>query len=254
MRKFLAAVALLCAGAVQAAIPQARDLNGDGTADAYYDPAQNLTWLATSSGSGRYNGWILPASILETETGIFPWRLPRLLDFTTPFESCELGAFYPGDYINSCRRAVSPNSSEVSRFASEGWNFGDIAIWSSSEINATDVRIPDQTFLLRPLLGRTSDLFIFDDSCPCGVFWFVIDGDHGTAIAQIPEPSAAILLASGLLLLKRRHIVVIARPARTWFPMFVPFPSRTDVRTDVGKHTPANAGVTQGASRIASTG
>lgn len=43
MQRTLCALALLCAGTAQAAL-EARDFNTDGTVDAYYDTAADLTW------------------------------------------------------------------------------------------------------------------------------------------------------------------------------------------------------------------
>ncbi len=80
---------------------QARDLNGDGVTDAYYDTTLNITWIADAnlaasntfgtSGIG-YNGtmswytanaWIANMNAANY-LGYSDWRLPTMLDTGTP--------------------------------------------------------------------------------------------------------------------------------------------------------------------------
>lgn len=60
---------------------QARDLDGDGTTDAFYDTSLNITWLATADVMGSMN-WNQANSWAEDLTvGSFSnWRLPSTLD------------------------------------------------------------------------------------------------------------------------------------------------------------------------------
>lgn len=63
---------------------QARDLDGDGTADAFYDTTLNITWLRRASISGRRDwlgavDWAARFSI----GGYNDWRLPTMLDTGT---------------------------------------------------------------------------------------------------------------------------------------------------------------------------
>lgn len=60
---------------------QARDMNGDNIADAYFDSALNITWLANWNTSGLMNwstaiGW---AAALNVH-GVTGWRLPGITD------------------------------------------------------------------------------------------------------------------------------------------------------------------------------
>ena len=49
MKKFLLALSALLSGAAGAQALQSRDIDGNGSVDAYYDMAQNLTWLADAN-------------------------------------------------------------------------------------------------------------------------------------------------------------------------------------------------------------
>ena len=76
-----AALAVVCLPAQSAAIPgwgtwettlQARDINGDGVVDAYYDTTLNITWLANmnaGAGSAFDNG-------LSPTDGQMTWATP----------------------------------------------------------------------------------------------------------------------------------------------------------------------------------
>lgn len=64
---------------------QARDLNGDGIADAFYDTVLNITWARDANANGAMtwataNTWANNYSI----GGITNWRLPTMIDTGAP--------------------------------------------------------------------------------------------------------------------------------------------------------------------------
>ena len=207
LNRLVLAALLLCAGAAHAA-PEPRDLDGNGSIDAYYDSGQNLTWLAQAAGSGRLSEWDYFRVFLPEGIG---WRLPVQNDFTTPLENCEIGSYFGSIVVRTCTRPVTPDSSEVSRFVADGGGiFGGSLIWGSGGMRATHPDLPGQYFDMFPMFhGEGYDLFVFDASNSVGDFWAVADGDHG-AVVSIPEPASWMLLLLGLLLV---HVVAVPRRA-----------------------------------------
>lgn len=64
---------------------EARDINGDGTPDAYYDTDLNITWLADWHANQRQNwdthvAWSADLNVF----GVTGWRLPRVVDSGNP--------------------------------------------------------------------------------------------------------------------------------------------------------------------------
>jgi hypothetical protein len=85
---------------------QARDLDGNGSTDAYYDTALNITWLADAGAfSGTWDDSKAWADNLVV--GAYSdWRLPTMVDTGTP--GCSF-AFSGTD----CGYNVSPSTSEL---------------------------------------------------------------------------------------------------------------------------------------------
>ena len=87
----------------------ARDINGDGEIDAYYDSSLNITWLLTTQfdASNRlWNDAVYWASQLNVY-GITGWRLPHFLD--TGATGCDWS--YAGG--TDCGENVDPGTSEL---------------------------------------------------------------------------------------------------------------------------------------------
>jgi hypothetical protein len=76
--KTLASI-LLCSAAFHAsATLLPRDIDGDGRVDAYYQPSQNVTWVAGTVGGGNfYDQWAVLSTLYPQAS--LTWRLPRLL-------------------------------------------------------------------------------------------------------------------------------------------------------------------------------
>ena len=87
---------------------EARDINGDGTVDAYYDIALDLTWLADWNVNGRqhWNTNLTWATGLDVY-GVTGWRLPSIIDTGSP--GCDWS--YAGG--TDCGYNVDTGSSEM---------------------------------------------------------------------------------------------------------------------------------------------
>jgi len=78
------AATLIMATPAQATL-QARDLNGDGVTDAFYDTTLNITWLRNADVNGLMDwssavAWVAGYSF----GGYSDWRLPTMVDTGTP--------------------------------------------------------------------------------------------------------------------------------------------------------------------------
>jgi hypothetical protein len=70
-----------------------RDLNGDGVADAYYDFAMQITWVANANIAGGPMSWDGAKAYAKQFRlgGLKGWRLPRMQDSGNP--GCDFGFF-----------------------------------------------------------------------------------------------------------------------------------------------------------------
>ncbi|HEY9198404.1 MAG TPA: VPLPA-CTERM sorting domain-containing protein [Gammaproteobacteria bacterium] len=202
---------------------QGRDLDGNlATAEAYYDNALNITWLAdanyahTSGYSAQ--GWMswntatAWATALEIN-GIAGWRLPTTVDVNND------GADYSDLYQGMDTGFNITTHSEMSHMFYE--TLGNTA-WYDTTGAATGCTAPDyclsNTGPFSNLLaenywsstvivtyysvwgftfgtGGQGDLTMFSDNYA----WAVHDGDIGLAIPSVPVPAAVWLFGSGLL-------------------------------------------------------
>lgn len=89
---------------------QARDINGDGGIDAYYDTALNITWLANwnTNGTQSWNPVAAWAASVNLD-GVTGWRLPSTNDTGLP--GCDYSN--PGPGGTDCGFNVAPSSSEM---------------------------------------------------------------------------------------------------------------------------------------------
>lgn len=64
---------------------QARDLDGNGVTDAFYDTTLNITWLRNANGNGPMNWAAANAWVNGYSIGSYSdWRLPTMVDTGTP--------------------------------------------------------------------------------------------------------------------------------------------------------------------------
>jgi PEP-CTERM motif len=196
-------------GAVTAQLQQ-RDLNSDGTIDAFYDVAQNVTWLADANyggttgtlrsepllapGNSRLRDALSWAAQLDVY-GVTGWRLPQSF---VP----DLAAQCSAGNGMACIGRVTFDS-ELSRLydqvgtASPFINTsagGGYAHWTGNTFQGGG---PGQTFVQVFSFGSGQRIVTDETNIPFGLAWAVHDGDVGT-VAAIPEPSTYVLMLAGL--------------------------------------------------------
>lgn len=218
-------LALLTACAAAQAVPRAglgtwettlhaRDINGDGTIDAYYDSALNLTWLADpKAGAGsNFDDGYSPTDGRMTYAGASNWLAslnvhgvtgwhfaPQIssLYHTTLGNSSIPGSFNVGWYNTGPFLNVTDNSSALS-----GW------YWTG--------QTPSDDPSCTPYCPKISSVF-WADGVGAGIYtnisvnssmsvWAVHDGD--VPVTSVPEPQTYAFMLVGLAALAvvaRRH-------------------------------------------------
>ncbi|MDE2075568.1 MAG: hypothetical protein KGI91_00655 [Burkholderiales bacterium] len=213
---------------------QARDVNHDGVADAYYDTSLNITWLADAFADGPPPGfdpgrpiiYWLEAHDWARDTNLFGvtgWRLPTVINdplATSPSTRTCPSSTLDGSPHSLCGYNSDPTQSELAHMyyvtlgnkaplgtdglpqAGAGLtNTGPfsrlmpITYWTNTE------HLPgDFYWSFRMDLGQQN----VSDPFGAGVrgVWVVHDGD----IAAVPEPTVSMLTVSaGLILLAWRR-------------------------------------------------
>lgn len=217
MRTVVMAVAVVGTHGVANAQLQGRDIDGDGTVDAYYDVQQDISWLAdanyyatvglppaidhftglpvgsagSSFGAGAMNQWHAQAFVDGLVVhGVDGWRLPDRLvpvgsdDYRCGPTACHGWTNWPSELsVLASELAGSPGPfSNVQN----GWYF----------TATSPLTIPGNTFGLVNVLSGTSS--VYDAIEAYGYAWAVRDGDVGS-IAPVPEPSTYALMLCGLV-------------------------------------------------------
>jgi hypothetical protein len=224
------AAALACSSACALTL-QARDLDGNGSTDAYYDAASNLTWLAdaniaaTIDPMGNYfvgtgllssaESWAASANVF----GLTGWRLPKILDNFAPSE-CDYDPAHPGtsgiDIFRTCDFMPPAGVSELADLflglgntPFGGWTHTGpfINVQPNTSYNFfTSGRYRGPA--LQPWVPGSahynfSDHQILQIEGYATYAWLVRDGD---VTAPVPEPEtyALMLLGVGALVARRR--------------------------------------------------
>ena len=188
---------------------QARDINGDGVIDAYYDSALNISWLANWNvngliGWGAANAWAAGLDVFGT-TG---WRLPGITDTGTT------GCNFSRAGGTDCGSNVDTVSSEMAHMFYEtlgnkayfspvtgtpgqpGWGLANTAnfinmqadrYWSGTPYALN----PDWAWDFSVIDGTQ----FYNAQVQPGYAVAVHDGDVSTAV---PEPQALAMMLAGL--------------------------------------------------------
>lgn len=155
-----------------------RDINGDSVIDAYYDTAQNITWLANADviGRGNWNRATAWAANLNVH-GVKGWRLPSTVDDLSShgidknnpsFESSELGYLYWVTLANS----TGPNfplPNNTGPFSNVRYD----DYWSGTTANSLGYSIAAWDFYF----NRGGNNYTVDKSLEFPFAWAVRDGD-----------------------------------------------------------------------------
>lgn len=214
MRTLVMAVAVVGTHGVAIAQLQGRDINGDGSIDAYYDVVQDLTWLADANfaaTSGYVQTLPLPFPsefMMWTEAtswaaqlnyyGTTGWRLPDFVSAPGGAAPGSLGGMFDG---YSCAeipaRFCSLGPTEVDLLIGQiGGGAGSFTNLSTTWLGSTfgaDHYGAVQSSLGGSLL-LTNEL---QASTARAGAWAVRDGDV-TAVTPVPEPSTYALMLAGL--------------------------------------------------------
>lgn len=224
--RLVAVLALLAAFGSANAQFEARDLNGDGTADAYYDTQQNLSWLAdanlwaTLGNPVGTDGWGQPMqpgqmSFVDAVNwvaglsihGVSDWRLPDRLvpagDESSPYcNATACSSWHPTapselSFLATALGGTSgpfqnvQNGHYMTSFSYDTGGGGGSAVLEMNHV-----------------LGGTR--FLTDEtSFAFGYVWAVRGGDVAQ-VTPVPEPSTYALMLAGLAALgfaaKRRRV------------------------------------------------
>lgn len=217
-------------GAIAADL-QPRDIDGNGTVDAWYDAARDLSWLANANaaagspfdnGSQGNDGRMTLNAALSWAAwlnvgGVTGWRLPGLQDLGTP--GCN-GAYGGTD----CGYNVDTTSSEMAHV------FHDI-LGNLSQYDTNGQLRPGTSGVDFGLVNSGPFVNLKNDAywlgtpyatpiTPSGWSFFTVNGRqmpfahsaemyawavHAGDVAPVPEPAAALMLAGGLAALAWRR-------------------------------------------------
>jgi hypothetical protein len=238
----LTAIAVLLCGTAAQAAPvsgqgtwettlQARDLDGDGETDAFYDTELNVTWLRNANANGLMNWSAAQAWADNLVVGVYSgWRLPFVVDTGEP------GCDFRFDGGTDCGFNVQTKSGATvySEFAhlyyttlgnkaycapgvfdcdltqpQPGWgppntgNFlalqADLYYWFGTEYAIRTGAV----WAFAPLVGYQGFVFKSDT-------WYAIAVHPGDVTAAIPEPETYAFMLAGLTAL----VVVQRRRAK----------------------------------------
>lgn len=207
---------------------QARDLDGDGTADAYYDTSLNISWLANANVIGLVDfsaasawadsldvagitGWHLPTLHIDTcgadGLGATFWNGGGICGYNVQADTSDMAHMYMTTLANPSTSGfvdtygngpglsapLLENSGPFSNLQSYGYWFSqDYAVnpW-------TGVADTGEAWRYSFYAGRQDNLA----NSELLHAWAVHDGDVGQLAAPVPEPETYALMLAGLAMM-----------------------------------------------------
>jgi hypothetical protein len=226
--KQAAAAALIAMSASAHAIPisgqgtwettlQARDINTDGVVDAWYDTAQDISWMAdvNYAGTSMFHEQAQAFVAGIDLYGVTGWRLPTI-DFSSGFERRGCSNFRSGTVSACDTSAIDPRDAEITHLINValGGNssYVDLGnpIYNSGpfrNLPVGPVSFLTGTLYTGPMLPsdlsfayayhRSYGTIRINEVTPFGIAWAVHDGDVGIA-APVPEPETYAMMLLGL--------------------------------------------------------
>lgn len=207
---------------------QARDIDGDGTTDAYYDTALNISWLANANVIGLANfdtartwangldvagvtGWHLPTINIDTcgtgGLGATFWNGGGICGYNVQADTSDMAHMYMTTLANPSYSGFTDsygngpglsaplleNTGPFSNLQAYGYWFSlDHAVspWTG-EIST------DEAWRYSFYAGRQDNLANSEQLFA----WAVHDGDVGQITAAVPEPETYALMLAGLAMM-----------------------------------------------------
>ena len=210
----------------------ARDIDSDGTADAFYDSDLNVTWLADANYALTSGFWATtgtlsykePGQLAPSEAeawaptlnikGISGWRLPTTANWMPDGCGNAEPRIQPGSY---CAITPDPSVNELAHLYTvtlgnvtklKPMNTGDFANawldgWYYSGVYTGPVAQGRADVVFGWQYGTTGIQIAHMEYVPAYA-WLLHDGDILPPTTPVPEPSETALLALGLLALAIR--------------------------------------------------
>lgn len=237
MRGFILCMLVIVAASASAQGLEARDLNGDGTVDAYYERSANLTWLANMNSAGAAGvstPLAPPGQLLYSATvdwlsdldvyGVTGWRLPDATFTATVNTSADCAMFITYSSLAGCYYQPDVEQNELAHLiAVTLGNAGGVLVDAGPFQGLTE-SVASTSFWMNPLQdvsagwpGRVAHYYetstgraFANPAFEHSYVWGVRDGD----VAPVPEPSTYLLMLAGLGVVLRQYASARARNAK----------------------------------------
>ena len=215
MRMLMGALLLCAAGAANAdwtEYLQGRDLDGNGTADAYYDAAMNVTFLGDANYAatvGFMVGVKHPDLQIKLKDGQLTWIEAR--DWLSTLSIGTVGGwrtsntFYDNCPVETCSRFDESYETELTRLYDQlGGSTGPFTNVMVDGLYLTGNHNPyfqNSTWMLTGFGGdplMENHVVLAQEMLVYGYSWLTHDGDVGAAVSPVPEPSTYAMLFAGL--------------------------------------------------------